>query len=206
MKASDKEHRDWNAVETKCLGLGNPYCVHRLVPGEIDELKGSLESLDNTILEKIHNRLMDRFTGFVLRGEPLLERPRLGSEVSLYAFWLMFVLPAIASEQYRIAMRLGGAMGGKRLGERLMDAGMREDDAVKRILSFFEYCKVGKVSMGETLRMVQNCESFMVKAEEPSCNFTTGFLNGFFSTVKNQRVKETKCIAMGDPHCEWEFR
>jgi predicted hydrocarbon binding protein len=60
--------------------------------------------------------------------------------------------------------------------------------------------------MGETLRIVQNCESFMTKAEEPSCHFTTGFFNGFFSAVKNQHVKETKCIAMGDPYCEWEFR
>jgi predicted hydrocarbon binding protein len=35
---------------------------------------------------------------------------------------------------------------------------------------------------------------------------TTGLLNGFFSAVKNQHVKETKCIAAGDPCCEWEFR
>ena len=97
-------------------------------------------------------------------------------------------------------------MGGKRISERLMDAGMREDEAVKRMLSLFEHCKVGKVSMGETLRMVQNCESFMVKAGEPSCHFITGFLNGFFSIVKNQHVKETRCIVMGDPYCEWEFR
>ncbi len=206
LKASDRQHRDWNIVETKCIGLGDPYCVHKLVPGEIDELKDSLESLDSAVLEEIHNRLMDRFMGFVLHGEPLLERPRLGNEVSLYAFWLMSVLPAIASEQYRMAVRLGGTVGGKKLGERFMQAGVKEDEAVKRILSLLEFCKVGKISMGETLRMVQNCESFMVKAEEPSCNFTTGFLNGFFATVKNQHVKETKCIAMGHEHCEWEFR
>jgi predicted hydrocarbon binding protein/KaiC/GvpD/RAD55 family RecA-like ATPase len=206
-KSMDKEHRDWNFVEAKCVGLGDPYCVDKVMPGEIDEMKDSLESLDNTILERIHNRLMDGFIGFVLRGEPLWkERPRLGNEVGLGQFWLMVVLPATASEQYRMAIRLGGAMGGKRVGERLMEAGIKEDEAAKRILSLLEYCKVGKVSMGETLRMVQNCESFMVKAEEPSCHFTTGFLNGFFSTVKNQHVKETKCIAMGDPHCEWEFR
>jgi predicted hydrocarbon binding protein len=77
---------------------------------------------------------------------------------------------------------------------------------VKRVLHLLEYCKVGKVTLGETLRMVQNCESFMIQAEEPSCHFTTGFLNGFFSAVKNQHVKETRCIAMGDPYCEWEFR
>jgi predicted hydrocarbon binding protein len=105
-----------------------------------------------------------------------------------------------------MAMRLGGATGGKRVGERLMEAGMREDEAVKCILNLFEHCKVGKVSMSETIRMLQNCESFMIQAGEPSCHFTTGFLNGFFSAVKNQHVKETKCIAMGDPYCEWEFR
>jgi len=97
-------------------------------------------------------------------------------------------------------------MGGKEVGERLMDAGIGEDEAVKRILSLFAHCKVGKVTIGETLRMEQNCESFMIKAEEPSCHFTTGFLNGFFSAVKNHHVKEIECIAVGNPYCEWEFR
>ena len=69
-----------------------------------------------------------------------------------------------------------------------------------------EYCKVGKVSMDETTRMKENCESFGIEGEQPTCFFTTGFLNGFFSAVKNQHVKEKRCIAMGDPYCEWEFR
>jgi predicted hydrocarbon binding protein/KaiC/GvpD/RAD55 family RecA-like ATPase len=203
----EKEDRDWNLIETKCIGLGDPYCEAKMVPGEIDELKDSLESLDSTIVERIHNRLMDGLMGFILREEPLWkERPRLGNEVSLHALGHLMVLPAIASERYRMAMRLGGAMGGKEVGEHLMDAGIREDGAVKHILSFLEYCKVGKVTLGETLRMMQNCESFMMRGKEPSCYFTTGFFNGFFSAVKNQHVKETKCIAMGDPYCEWEFR
>jgi predicted hydrocarbon binding protein len=113
---------------------------------------------------------------------------------------------SLASERYRMAMKLGGARAGKVLGERLMEAGLKEDEAVKNILHLLDHCKVGKVSMDETIRMIQNCESFMIKAEEPSCHFTTGFLNGFFSSVKNQHVKETRCIAMGDPYCEWEFR
>jgi predicted hydrocarbon binding protein len=203
----EKEDRDWNIVETKCIGLGDPYCEAKVVPGGIDELKNSLEAIDNTIMERIHKRLMDGLMGFILRGEPLWkERPRLGNEVSLHALGHIMVLPAIASERYRMAMRLGGVMGGKEVGEHLMEAGLKEDEAVKRVLHLLEHCKVGKVSMGETIRMIQNCESFMIKAEEPSCHFTTGFLNGFFSAVKNQHVKEVKCIAMGDPYCEWEFK
>jgi predicted hydrocarbon binding protein len=92
-----------------------------------------------------------------------------------------------------------------------LEAGLREDEAGKRILDFFNQCKVGKVTVNETIRIVENCESAqtkwsMTKEKVPSCFFTTGFLNGFFSAVKNKHVKEVKCIAMGDPYCEWEFR
>lgn len=205
-KSYDEEHRDWNIVETRCIGLGDPYCVNKVVPGEIDELKDSLESIDFTIIEKINDRLMDRLIGFIIHGKPLWERPRLGNEVSLHSFWLMIVLPALASERYRVAMRLGGATGGKKVGEYLIDKGLSEDEAVKRLLDLLEYCRVGKVSIGETIGIKENCESYMVKSNEPFCSFTTGFLNGFFSVVKNRHVKETKCVAVGDPNCEWEFR
>ena len=145
---------------------------------------------------------------FMLHGKPLWKkRPRLGNEISLHAFGhIIGGTPATVSERYRIAMRLGGVMAGRKVGERLMEAELGENEAVKRVLHLLEHCKVGKVSIYDTLKMVQNCESFMMRGEEPSCYFTTGFLNGFFSAVKNLHVKEVKCIAMGDPYCEWEFR
>jgi predicted hydrocarbon binding protein/KaiC/GvpD/RAD55 family RecA-like ATPase len=204
----EKEERDWNWVETKCIGLGDPYCEIKIIPGEIDGLNTSLESLDSTVVERIHDRLLGGLMAFMLHGKPLWKkRPRLGNEISLHAFGhIIGGTPATVSERYRIALRLGGVMAGKKVGDRLMEAGIREGEAIKHILVLLEHCKVGKVSVDETIRMVQNCESFMMRGEEPSCYFTTGFLNGFFSAVKNQHVKETKCIAMGDPYCEWEFR
>ena len=199
--------RDWNAVETKCIGLGDPYCEFKLVPGEIDELEDSLEAIDSTIIERIHERLMRRLMGFLIDGKPLVERPRLGSD--LYESAEM-VLPAISS-RYRMAFRMGGARAGKKVGEHLMDAGIEENEAVKRIVRFLEHCKVGKVTTNGTIRIRENRESmwarfYTTKWEEPSCFFTTGFLNGFFLAVKNQHVKETRCVSMGDPYCEWEFR
>ena len=202
--------RDWNAVETKCIGLGDPYCEWKVVPGEIDELKDSLEK-DRSVIDRMHERLMDRLMGFLINGKPLVERPRSGSDVMLSAVMHVMVQPALAGERYRTVMRMAGAKAGKEVGKHLMDTGICEDEAVNRVLNFLEYCKVGKVTADETLRMQDNCESafyrFMTKKqEEPCCYFTTGFLNGFFSAVKNNHVKETKCIAMGDPYCEWEFR
>jgi predicted hydrocarbon binding protein/KaiC/GvpD/RAD55 family RecA-like ATPase len=203
--------REWNAVETKCIGLGDPYCEFKVVPGEIIELKDSLEK-NISVIEKIHERLMHRLMGFMLDGKPLIEtRPKLGSDIQLHAVFHAMAFPAMAGERYQMALRMGGAKSGKEVGEHLMDAGIKGDEAVKRVLHLLEHCKVGKVSMGETIRMRENCESsqtrlFMTKIKEPSCFFTTGFFNGFFSAVKNQHIKETKCIGMGDPYCEWEFR
>jgi predicted hydrocarbon binding protein/KaiC/GvpD/RAD55 family RecA-like ATPase len=203
--------RDWNAVEVKCIGLGDPYCEIKVAPGEIIELKDSLGAIDSTVLDRMHDWLIDRLMGFLLDGKPLVERPRLGSDVGLSVIMHGMVHPALAGERYRVVMRMAGAKAGKEVGEHLMEAGAREDKAVKRILDFLENCKVGRVTMNETMRMKESCEGVWTKFrtkrwEEPCCYFTTGFVNGFFSVVKNQHVKETKCIGMGDPYCEWEFR
>jgi predicted hydrocarbon binding protein/KaiC/GvpD/RAD55 family RecA-like ATPase len=202
--------RDWNIIETKCIGLGDPYCEGKLVPGEIDGLKDSLEK-DVSVIERIHERLMHHLMDFLLKGKPLLERPTLGSMVGMDRVSHAMVLPALAGERYRMVLGMGGAKAGKQVGERLLEAGLSEDEAVKRVLNFINQCKVGKVTLDETMRIVENCESsmtkmFMTKEKVLSCYFTTGFLNGFFSAVKNQHVKEVKCIAIGDTYCEWEFR
>ena len=198
--------REWNAIETKCIGLGDPYCEFKLVPGEIDELKTSLHK-PSSVLETIHERLTQQLIGFLLEGKPFASRPRLGSDIDMrFAFYL-----AGTDERYRVALRLGGARAGKSIGKHLMDAGLEEDEAVERMLRFLKYCKIGQVTLNNTLRINENCESVVLtlmttKQREPQCCFTTGFLNGFFSAVKNQHVKETKCVGMGDPYCEWEFR
>ena len=203
----EKEERPWNAVETKCIGLGDPYCEFKLVPGEIAELKDSLVK-DSAVMARIHDHLMDRLMEFMLHGKPLVERPRLGAD--FFMGGEMSSLP-MAREKSRMAIRMGAARFGKEVGERLMDAGLNEGEAETQLLNLLKHCKVGTVSRGKTLKIQDNRENFWTKFyttkwQEPCCCFTTGFLNGFFSAVKNQHVKETKCIAMGDPYCEWEFR
>jgi KaiC/GvpD/RAD55 family RecA-like ATPase/predicted hydrocarbon binding protein len=207
--------RDWNAIETKCIGLGDPYCEFKLVPGEINGLKGSLEK-DSSVIERIHERLMERLMGFLLHGEPLVERPRLGSDVHLHPVQHAMGNEGITAmgetwrQRYRMALRMGGARSGKEVGERLIKAGLKEDEAIKRVIDFMNYCKVGKVTLGETIRIRENCEPlwtkfFTTKLQEPCCFFTTGFLNGLFSAVKNRHVREIKCVGLEDPYCEWEI-
>jgi predicted hydrocarbon binding protein/KaiC/GvpD/RAD55 family RecA-like ATPase len=207
-KALEKEERDWNAIETKCIGLGDPYCEFKLVPGEIRGLKDSLRK-DSSVIERIHERLMDHLMGFVLHGKPLAERPRLGSDVHLHVAMHAMGFPHLAGERYRMAQRMGGAKSGKEVGERLLDAGLSEDEAIERVIDFMNQCKVGIVAMDDTITIRENCESIRTRlftaTEEPSCYFTTGFLNGLFSAVRNQQLREMKCITAGDAYCEWEI-
>jgi len=208
-KALEKDEREWNAIETKCVGLGDPYCEFKLVPGEIDGLKASLEK-DNSLVERIHERLMERLMGFLVDGKPLVERPKLGSDVHLHVVVHGMGELNLVGERYRRAQMMGAARSAKKIGDRLIEAGLSEDEAVQRVLNFLEYCKVGKVTLGETVRIKENCEclrtTLFIHEKQPSCFFTTGFLNGLFSAVKNQHVREVRCVAAGDPYCEWEFR
>jgi predicted hydrocarbon binding protein/KaiC/GvpD/RAD55 family RecA-like ATPase len=205
LKVLEKEERDWNVVETKCVGLGDPYCEIKAVPGEIPDMKGFLEGIDSSIVEMIHDRMMDQLVAFLINNQPLGDRPRLGSGFA-FPMILYVTYPSMLSDRYQMAMRMGGAKAGKEIGEHLLNEGVDEDKSVERFIDLMEYCKVGKITLDETIKMKENCETFGLDTGEPSCFFTTGFLNGFFSTVENRHVKETRCIAMGDPYCEWEFR
>jgi predicted hydrocarbon binding protein/KaiC/GvpD/RAD55 family RecA-like ATPase len=206
----ERNGMEWNIIETKCIGLGDPYCELKMVRGEIGELKSSLEK-DASVLEKIHERLMERIMGFLLDDKPLLDRPRLGRDIHIEMMGPVMAVPVLGGERFQMAWRMGGARSGKTIGQRLIEAGLSGDEAVKRILRLLEHCKVGKVTMDETIIIQENCESYWtkyrtIKWEEPRCLFTTGFLNGLFSTIKNQHVREIKCIAAGDPYCEWEIK
>ncbi|MBE9470050.1 MAG: hypothetical protein IMY78_02220, partial [Chloroflexi bacterium] len=205
LKGFEKKGRDWSVVETKCIGMGDPYCEFKMVPAETRELKDFLEAIDSSVVARVHDRLMGQLTGFLVHGKPLAERPRLGSGVAFNQMFLVTSLPALVSERYRMAVRMGGAKTGKELGEHLMNTGMGKDEVIRRVINFMEYCKVGKITQGETIRIKESCETFGLETGEPSCFFTTGFLNGLYSAVKSQHVREIKCIAAGNPYCEWEI-
>ena len=133
-----------------------------------------------------------------------MERPTLGSDVHIHELQQVTAAPLV-SDQLVMIFRMGGAKAGKMLGENLIKAGLNEDEAVRKLLDFMNYCKVGKVIMNNALRIYENSERIGMKTKEPSCYFTTGFLNGLFYAIKNQHVKETKCISAGDPYCEWNL-
>ena len=60
-----------------------------------------------------------------------------------------------------------------------------------------------------TLRLFDNWECSMFKgSSEPRSHYIRGVLDGFFSSLfkVEMEAKETKCIAKGDPYCEFEIK
>ena len=58
------------------------------------------------------------------------------------------------------------------------------------------------VSIGNCFEAMENGQS-----EEPNCMFTSGFLAGLFAEVldKTVQARETKCMSLGQPECEFEI-
>jgi predicted hydrocarbon binding protein/KaiC/GvpD/RAD55 family RecA-like ATPase len=204
--AIDREGRDWNTVEYACMGQGDPYCEIKVVPENSSEFQDFLRIVDATKLEQINEHIKESILDIVLRGNRLPERPTLGNQMHYHEIIEDTSLLATYSERYQVALRMAGAKSGRKMAELLLDNDVKEVQATKHLIDFFQYTNAGRLAVGETVRIEENCESYGLEVGQSLCFFTTSFLNGFFSTVKNQHLKETKCQAAGDSHCEWEFR
>ena len=204
--AFEQAERDWNAIETKCIGLGDPHCEVKLVPGEIPGLYESLVKGNQTI-EHILERMFEQIMGLILENKPLPGRPKLGDLVYMHVAFHQMGFPHLAGERYQMAQRMGGAKTGRELGDRLLNAGLEPDQALRKVIDFMNICKVGLVEAGNSIIIHHNIESlrtkFWTEIDQPCCYFTTGFLNGLYRSLKGQRVREIRCQAVGDAYCEW---
>jgi predicted hydrocarbon binding protein len=204
--AFEQAERDWNAIETKCIGLGDPHCEVILVPAEIPGLYESLVK-DNQTIAGILNRMFGQIMGYILENKPLPGRPILGDEVYLHVAFHQMGFPHLAGERYQMAQRMGGAKTGRELGDRLLKAGLEPDEALHKVIDFMNACKVGLVEAAKSITIQHNIESlrtkFWTEIDQPCCYFTTGFFNGLYRSLKGQHVREIKCQAAGDAYCEW---
>jgi predicted hydrocarbon binding protein len=157
-------------------------------------------------LEEINEHIKESILNLVLHGKRLSERPILGNFMHYHEVGEDTVLLATYSERYQVALRMAGANSGRKMAELFLDNGVKETQATKLLIDLFKSTKAGILTVGETVQIEENCESYGVPVGQPLCFFTTSFLNGFFSTIQNQHLKETKCQAAGDDYCEWEFK
>jgi len=75
--------------------------------------------------------------------------------------------------------------------------------------SLVEIVKLDEEKRSITLRLFDNWECGMFKgSSKPQSHLFRGLLEGFFSSLfgVEMEAKETKCIAKGDPYCEFEIK
>jgi predicted hydrocarbon binding protein/KaiC/GvpD/RAD55 family RecA-like ATPase len=205
MRAWDSDGCEWSAYEEKCMAAGSPYCEFVASPDVSSQLSPYLDSCQSSNCEDVLNELIGTVAYIGLKGVPPSGRPHLGGETHFSFFQETTSVPALSNEKFMLAVRLAGANVGKRLAEKFLKAGAKEDRAHAALASIFAKLKVGRFVLGDTVRLYENCESQGIKLREPICFFTTGFLNSFFNTVDGFKVKELKCSGAGDQFCEWEF-
>jgi len=202
----DRQGRDWDGVEYMCIGRGDPYCQLKITPKKFPEFQEFLGGFDVAKLEKINEHILGQILSLTLYGKTLPGRPTLGDELHFHEVQADTSRQAAFSERFQAVLRMAGANSGRKIATLLLDKGVKEAETTKRLIDLFQLTKAGELAVGETIRIEENCESYGLRLGQPSCFFTTGFLNGFFSATKNQHLKEVRCVADGSPYCEWEFR
>ena len=202
----DSRGWDWDGVEYICISRGDPYCQLKITSRKSPELQEFLRGFDAAKIEKINEHIMGRILSLVHHGEALPKRPTLRDEIHLHEIQGDTSRQAAFSEKYQVILRMAGANSGRKIAELLGHNGVKEAEATKGLIDLFQLTKAGELAVGDTITIEENWESSGLRLGQPFCFFTTGILNGFFWTVKHQHVKETKCVAAGDPVCEWEFR
>jgi len=205
----ESKKRTWNATESKCIGLGDPYCEVKIFPGLANDAKDQLKRDPETVA-RIQDRLIEKYYSHIKDNLPLTDRPEFGPHIHLQIPFHSFGFAHIAGDRSRMAIRMGGVKSGKELAQRLIAGGLKPDAIIDGVIKSFGYLKVGIVTRAENRILIEeNIEPLrtlhMTRIRELSCHFTTGFLNGLFNTTSNLRINETKCIAASHPHCEWEI-
>jgi len=205
----ESNKRVWNAIETKCIGLGDPYCEVKLFPGSSYQVQDHLQRDPETV-SRIHNHLIEKYISHLTDILTLTDRPEFGSEIHLQIPFHSFGFAHIAGDRSRMALQMGGVKTGKELGERLLAVDLQPDEIIDRVFESFKTLKIGIVTkVGNRITIEENIEPmrtwYMTRLRELSCHFTTGFLNGLFKATYDLRIKETKCLAADHPHCEWEI-
>lgn len=88
-------------------------------------------------------------------------------------------------------------------------------EQLENLFSLYSACGWGILELRElnmekatcTIRATENfeCATFKGQVTEPRSHFMRGHLSGVFAEVFGRDVlaKEVKCVAMGDPHCEF---
>jgi len=201
--------RTWNAVETKCIGLGDPYCEVKIFPGALNEVQDHLKR-DSEKVSLIHNHLVEKYTTYITENQKLTDRQQFGPDIHLQIPFHAFGFAHLAGDRTQMALRMGGVKSGKEIAERLLSAGYEPDEVISKVLDSLETLKVGVVTVSDDRLIIEeNIEPirtwYMTPLRELSCHFTSGFLNGLYRFTFNLRVNETRCFAAGDTCCEWEI-
>lgn len=189
-----------NAVEVKCIANGDPYCEFLC---SVNSEFPKLEIFDKIYFKKIKNFILKDFL------TKRIIRPTLGNFDHIATLQTMYLGLWLSSTGSHTLLYWIGKNSGLEIGKKVK--GKTRRIKMKNLVDIFEELKIGivkEIELEEKLLFtVKEC-AFCVGAknfEKRICSYLAGFFAGFLETSSRKRINviETKCIANGDPHCEF---
>lgn len=193
-------------IETKCAGMGDPYCEFNLY---IQEDEG------NPRFQLLSRKELDRSLDFMISkliGEEENIRGDSGDNVHISIDQGINYMILSLSKGHVVLSKWSGRL----LGEKLIKLKKIKNlfDAMDYLEKLFLDLKVGlleKKILPDTIKVRVNeslYSSGVKNINRGLCVFIAGIIEGMLrsSSDLDWRVKETKCIANGDGFCEFECK
>jgi predicted hydrocarbon binding protein len=109
-------------------------------------------------------------------------------------------------------MYMTGKQAGERFAERLMEQGLRGEELMYALETFFSNEGWGKVKarlnlkeQTASVRIHNSVTTRQIESDKPVCHFISGYIAGASSVIFGKKTEcvEAKCKAEGDAFCEF---
>ncbi|MFQ6020991.1 MAG: V4R domain-containing protein [Candidatus Aenigmatarchaeota archaeon] len=191
-----------NTIETKCIADGHEFCEFL---SEIDsKFPEKFELLKKSDFVKIRRNILKRMTLHKVSRKILSDFCHLAQFQVLYlGIWLSS--PGSHTMLYWVGKETGKGIKIK------FKEGKSIDSKLKNLKKIFKDMKIGILEVNKKNKklnfIVKEC-AFSAGSKNIGkriCSYTAGLISGFLSTKKRKyNIVETKCIANGDKHCEFQ--
>ena len=192
----------WECVETKCVCVGDPHCEFELRLCETEE------DVDVPIFSKNEaDEILDSLIEGVT-GQSKVYRKDLGDFYHIGINQYMNYFLMALSEGHAILSKHSGVLCGERMAKKADVKGL--EDILHYLKELFLYLKAGilEYDVGGPVKVRMNesvYSSGVSNINMKLCIFLAGIIEGALNQATGEKweVEETKCLANGDPHCEF---
>jgi predicted hydrocarbon binding protein len=197
----------WVGEEVTCTAVGDEKCELVMYPSKTEDFE-NLPKFTSIDFKDLINQTIEN----IMRKENV-KRKRLGNLLHIFDDQLLNYYLISLSTGHDILSKYAGCFVGESIIKKIGKEGI--DNTLDYLIDLFEYLKVGllqtesKTDDGIKLCLDESVYSSGVKNINMKLDtFIAGIIEGALNqaTKRKWRVEETKCLARGNDHCEFNCK